>query len=390
MTTDALSRGMDPQTPVIAAAYRTPQGKQDGVYADVRGEDLSVPLIDEILAENDLSGEDVDDLMWGCAQQRGHQDNNVARVIALMSELGEGVPATTINRWCASSMQSVISASDAVAAGNRDCIIAGGFEHMTNVPMEGGMDGRSFHPDFQELYNMIELQMGMTAEKVAREYDVSREAQDRYAARSQQRAAAATEEGRFDDEIVPIETPDGTVTEDEGIRPDTDFETLQELPTVFMEDVTAGNSSQISDGASATLVTSKEFAEEHDLEVLAEVGMNNVAGVDPTVMGIGPVPATRGLLERNGRDIDDYDLVELNEAFASQTVYAREELGIDEDIFNVNGGAIAIGHPLGASGARLPVTLIHELRKRGGGRGLATLCVGFGQGAAIEFDVNGA
>jgi len=380
---------MEPQTPVIAAAYRTPQGKKDGVYADIRGEDLSVPLIDKILATNDLDGEDVDDLMWGCAQQRGHQDNNVARVIALMSDLGETVPATTINRWCASSMQSVISASDAIAAGNRDCIIAGGFEHMTNVPMEGGMDGRSFHPDFQDMYNMIELQMGMTAEKVADEYDISREAQDRYAAQSQQRAAAATEEGRFNDEIVPIETPDGVVEKDEGIRPGTDFETLQDLPTVFMEDVTAGNSSQISDGASATLVTSKAFAEENDLEILAEVGANNVAGVDPTVMGIGPVPATRGLLERNGRDIDGYDLVELNEAFASQTVYAREELGIDEDIFNVNGGAIAIGHPLGASGARLPVTLIHELRKRGGGRGLATLCVGFGQGAAIEFEVEG-
>ncbi|WP_227132443.1 thiolase family protein [Halorubellus salinus] len=381
---------MEPQTPVIAAAYRTPQGKKDGVYSEIRGEDLSVPLINKILDENDLDGEDVDDLMWGCAQQRGEQDNNIARVIALMSDLGESVPATTINRWCASSMQSVISASDAVAAGNRDAVIAGGFEHMTNVPMEGGMDGRSFHPDFQEMYNMIELQMGMTAEKVADEYDISREAQDRYAAQSQQRAAAATEEGRFDDEIVPIETPEGEVTKDEGIRPGTDFETLQGLPTVFMEDVTAGNSSQISDGAAATLVTSKAFAEEHDLEILAEVGANNVAGVDPTVMGIGPVPATRGLLERNGRDIDDYDLVELNEAFASQTVYAREELGIDEDIFNVNGGAIAIGHPLGASGARLPVTLIHELRKRGGGRGLATLCVGFGQGAAIEFDVNGA
>jgi acetyl-CoA acyltransferase len=380
---------MAANTPVVAAAYRTPQGKQDGVYADVRGEDLSVPLIDTILDENDLSGEDVDDLLWGCAQQRGHQDNNVARIIALLSDLGEEVPAATINRWCASSMTALMNASDAIAAGNRDCIIAGGFEHMTNVPMEGGMDGRAFHPEFQEMYNMVELQMGMTAEKVAREYDVSREAQDRYAAQSQQRAAAATEEGRFDDEIVPIETPDGTVTEDEGIRPDTDFETLQSLPTVFMEDVTAGNSSQISDGAAALLVTSKEFADEHDLEVMAEVGMNNVAGVDPTVMGIGPVPATRGLLERNGRDIDDYDLVELNEAFASQTVYAREELGIDEDIFNVNGGAIAIGHPLGASGARLPVTLIHELRKRGGGSGLATLCVGFGQGAAIEFEVEG-
>jgi acetyl-CoA acyltransferase len=380
---------MEPQQPVIAAAYRTPQGRQGGVYEDIRGEDLSVPLIDKILATNDLTGEDVDDLMWGCAQQRGDQDNNVARIIALLSDLGEGVPATTINRWCASSMTALMNASDAIAAGNRDCIIAGGFEHMTNVPMAGGMDGRSFHPELQEMYNMVELQMGMTAEKVADEYDVSREAQDRYAVRSHHRAAEATEEGRFDDEIVPIETPDGVVTEDEGIRPDTDFETLQSLPPAFMEDITAGNSSQISDGASATLVTSKAFAEAHDLEILAEIGANNVAGVDPTVMGIGPVPATRGLLERNGRDIDDYDLVELNEAFASQTVYARDELGIDDDIFNVNGGAIAIGHPLGASGARLPVTLIHELRKRGGGSGLATLCVGFGQGAAMEFEVEG-
>ncbi|ELY56650.1 acetyl-CoA acetyltransferase [Natronolimnohabitans innermongolicus JCM 12255] len=367
---------------------RTPQGKEDGVYADVRSEDLSVPLIDEILAETGLSGDEVDDLMWGCAQQRGQQDNNLARIIALLSELGENVPATTINRWCASSMQAVMSASDAIAAGNRDVIIAGGVESMTNVPMDGG--STDYHPKLAEMYNIGELQMGMTAEKVAEEYGVSREEQDEYAARSQQRAEEATEEGRFEDEIVPIETDDGTVTEDEGIRPGTTAEKLAELPTVFKSDgtVTPGNASQISDGAAAVLVTSKAFAEENDLEILAEVGMNNVAGVDPTVMGIGPVPATEGLLERNGRDIDEYDLVELNEAFASQSIYSRDELGIDPEIFNVNGGAIAIGHPLGASGARLPVTLIHELKKRGGGLGLATLCVGFGQGAAIEFEVN--
>ncbi|MFA9503152.1 acetyl-CoA C-acyltransferase [Natrinema sp. H-ect1] len=376
------------QTPVVVKAVRTPQGKEDGVYADVRSEDLSVPLIDEILAETGLSGEEIDDLMWGCAQQREEQDNNLARVIALLSELGESVPATTINRWCASSMQSVISASDAIAAGNRDAIIAGGVESMSRVAM--GESYGHIHPKISELYDLGDLQMGMTAEKVAEEYGVSREEQDEYAARSQQRATEATEEGRFDDEIVPIETEDGTVEEDEGIRPGTTTETLAELPTVFKEDgtVTPGNASQISDGAAALLVTSKDFAEEHDLEIMAEVGRNNVAGVDPTVMGIGPVPATKGLLERNGRDIDEYDLVELNEAFASQSLYSRDELGIDPDIFNVNGGAIALGHPLGASGARLPVTLIHELQKRGGGLGLATLCVGFGQGAAIEFDVN--
>ncbi|QCS43990.1 thiolase family protein [Natrinema versiforme] len=376
------------QTPVVVEAVRTPQGKEDGVFADVRSEDLSVPLIDEILAETGVSGEEVDDLMWGCAQQRGEQDNNLARVIALLSELGENVPATTINRWCASSMQSVISASDAIAAGNRDAIIAGGVESMSRVPMGEGFS--EIHPRLAELYDLGDLQMGMTAEKVAEEHGISREAQDEYAARSQQNAVEATEEGRFDDEIVPIETEDGTVEEDEGLRPGTTPEKLAELPTVFKDDgsVTPGNASQISDGASALLVTSEAFAEEHDLEIMAKVGKNNVAGVDPTVMGIGPVPATKGLLERNGRDIDEYDLVELNEAFASQSLYSRDELGIDPEIFNVNGGAIAIGHPLGASGARLPVTLIHELQKRGGGLGLATLCVGFGQGAAIEFDVN--
>jgi acetyl-CoA acyltransferase len=381
----------DATTPVIVRAYRTPQGKEDGAFADLRSEDLSVPLIDQILAETGLGSDQVDDLMWGVAQQRGEQDNNVARMISLLSDLGERVPATTINRWCASSMQALISASDAVRAGQRDAVIAGGVESMTRVPMDGGYDSENFHPRFLEEYNIAELQMGMTAEKVANEYEVPREKQDEYAARSQQRAAEATESGRFDDEIVPIDTDEGTVTEDEGIRPGTDAETLAGLPPAFAADgsVTAGNSSQISDGAAATLVTSRAFADDHGLEVLAEVGSNNVAGVDPTVMGIGPVPATRGLLERTGHEIDDYDLVELNEAFASQCVYSRDELGIDPEKFNVNGGAIAIGHPLGASGARLPVTLTHELRKRGGGRGLATLCVGFGQGAAIELEVEG-
>ena len=373
-------------TPVIAAAYRTPFGKQDGVFADTRSEDLSVTLIDHILEEHDLDADDVDDLMWGVAQQRGEQDNNVARVIALLSELGEGTPATSINRWCASSMQAIISASDAVAAGNRECIVAGGVESMSRVPMDGD-SYQHLHPELSEQYNVFQLQMGMTAEKVAEEYEVSREAQDEFAARSHHRAAEATETGRFDDEIVPVETDDGVVAEDEGIRPDTDAEALAGLPPAFTGDgsVTAGNSSQITDGAAATLVCSKEFADEHGLDVLAEVGTNNVAGVDPTVMGIGPVPATRGLLERAGRDIDDYGLVEVNEAFASQCEYSRRELGVDEEKFNVNGGAIALGHPLGASGARLPVTLIHEMIKRDVDRGLASLCVGFGQGAAIEF-----
>ncbi len=373
------------QQPVVARAVRTPQGKEDGVYADTRSEDLVVPLVDHILDETGLEGDDVDDLMLGCAQQREEQANNVARIVSLLSDLGEDVPGTTINRWCASSMQSIISASDAVRAGQRDAVIAAGVESMSRVEMGGAQE--HMHPGMAQEYNVFDLQMGMTAEKVAEEYDVSREEQDDYGYRSQMRAAEATEEGRFDDEIVPIETDDGTVTEDEGIRPDTTREKMSELPTVFKADgtVTPGNSSQISDGAAALLVTSQEFADDHGLDVLAEIGGNNVAGVDPTVMGIGPVPATRGLLDREGLSTDDVDLVELNEAFASQTLYCQRELGFDDDIFNVNGGAIAIGHPLGASGARLPVTLVHEMNRRGADTGLATLCVGFGQGAATLY-----
>jgi acetyl-CoA acyltransferase len=375
-------------TPVVADAVRTPQGRQDGALADVRTEDLSIALIEHLLEANALDPDAIEDLMWGVAQQRGEQDNNVARVIALLSSLGETTPATTINRWCASSMQAVMSASDAVRAGQRQAVIAGGAESMTRVPMAEQSSYEALHPLLSERYNLFELPMGMTAEKVASEYDVSREAQDEYALRSHRRAAEATDSGRFDAQLLPVETDDGSVTEDEGIRRDTSLEALSGLSPVFQGDgtVTAGNASQIADGAAATLVTSEAFAEEHGLDVLAYVGDHHVAGVDPTVMGIGPVPATRGLLERTGDAVDDFDLVELNEAFASQTVYCQRELGIAEERFNVNGGAIAIGHPLGASGARLPVTLIHELIERDAERGLATLCVGFGQGAAITFE----
>jgi len=374
------------QTPVVVDAVRTPQGKEDGVYADVRSEDLSVPLINQLLASTGVESGQVEDLMWGCAQQRGEQGNNLARVIALLSDLGEEVPGSTMNRWCASSAQSIMSAADAIAAGQRECLIAGGVESMSRVKM--GENTHNVHPKIAELYNVGELQMGMTAEKVAEEYDVSREAQDEYAARSQQRAAEATDSGRFDDEIVPIETDEGTVEEDEGLRRGTTAEKLAELPTVFKSEgtITPGNASQVSDGAAGLMLTSKAFAEEHGLDIMAEVGSHSVAGVDPTVMGIGPVPAVETLCERTGRDPADYDLVELNEAFASQTLYCQRELGFDDEMFNVNGGAIAIGHPLGASGARLPVTLLHEMEKREADLGLATECVGFGQGAAIEFE----
>ena len=259
---------------------------------------------------------------------------------------------------------------------------------MSQVGIEGNVD--NVHPGLADRYDLDALTMGTTAEKVAERFDVSRDAQDRYALRSHERAAEATETGRFEDEIVPVETDDGVVTTDECIRPDTSLDALSELPTVFKDDgtVTPGNASQISDGAAAMLLTSRDFAAEHGLDVLAEVGDHSVAGVDPTIMGVGPIYAVRKLTERTGRSVSAYDLVELNEAFASQTIHCRRELGIDEEIFNVNGGAIALGHPLGATGARLPVTLIHEMRRRGASRGLATECVGHGQGMAIEFTVD--
>ncbi|MFB6309667.1 MAG: acetyl-CoA C-acyltransferase [Salinirussus sp.] len=372
-------------TPVVAAARRTPQGKEDGVFADVRSEDLSVAVVNDLLDATGLEGADFDDLLWGCAQQRGEQGNNMARVISVLSDLGESVPASTINRWCASSAEAVMRAADAIANGQREVLIAGGVESMSRVKM--GENYGSVHPRLAELYDLEDLTMGMTAEKVAAEFDVSRETQDEYALRSHRRAADATNSGRFDDEIVPIQTDEGRIDQDEGIRFDTSLDALSELPPVFTDGgtVTPGNASQISDGAAGLVITSQEYAADHGLDIMAEIGAHEVAGVDPTIMGIGPVPATRALCERVGRDLDEYDLVELNEAFASQCVYCQRELGFEDERFNVNGGAIAIGHPLGATGARLPVTLIHEMTKRGADLGLATECVGFGQGAAIEF-----
>ncbi|GGJ03433.1 acetyl-CoA acetyltransferase [Halobellus salinus] len=372
-------------TPVIVAAARTAQGTRGGVFSTLRSEDLSVAVIDDLLARTGLGPGDVDDLTWGCAQQTDEQGNNLARVIALLSALGESVPAVTINRWCASSAAAITRAADAVAAGQRTCVVAGGVENMTRVGTVVNLS--SVHPAIDDRYGVDRLRMGTTAETVAEEYAVRRTAQDEYALRSHRRAADATDEGRFDDEIVPVETDEGVVTRDEGIRRDTSLEALADLPPAFADEgtVTAGNASQISDGAAGVVVTSRAFAADHGLSVLAAVGAHEVAGVDPTVMGIGPVPAVRRLCERTGRAPGDYDLVELNEAFASQCVYCKRELGVDDDRFNVNGGAIALGHPLGATGARLPVTLLHEMRRRGSDLGLATECVGFGQGQAVEF-----
>jgi len=372
-------------TPVIVAALRTPQGKQNGFFKNVPSIELAIPLVDEILSSTSLEGGQIDDTIWGCAKQIAEQGHNFARVLTLCSDLGETVPGTTVDRLCGSSAQALISASDSIRVGDRDAVVVGGVESMTRVQRSHEM--AEIYPKLDERYDVDELQMGATAETVARRYDISRAAQDEYALRSHRRAAEATDSGRFDDEIVAVETDDGVVSEDEGIRRETSIEALGNLPSAFKHSgsVTAGNSSQVSDGAAAVLVTSRRFAEEHNLDVLAEVGHHFAVGVDPTIMGVGPVPATRGLMDLGGTTIDDYGLVELNEAFASQTLYCRNELGVDPGKFNVNGGAIAIGHPLGATGVRLPVTLVHEMERRNVDRGLATECVGYGQGVSIEF-----
>jgi acetyl-CoA acyltransferase len=370
--------------PVVVEAIRTPQGRHDGVFAGLTSEELSVPLVNEILSRTGLTADNVDDLKWGCARPEGEQGSNIARVVALTSELGPTVPGTTVDRLCASSAETIMNAADAIRAGMRECIIAGGVENMSRVQRKDEID---VYAGIRTQYNVDDLWMGSTAEEVARRHGITREEQDAYGARSQQRAVAATEADRFDDEILPISNGEEIITQDEGLRPGTTAESISGLTPAFKKGgtVTAANASQVSDGASALLITSRAFAENNGLNPIAEIGAHDVAGVEPEVMGIGPIPAVRGLMKRAGTSINEYGLVELNEAFASQTLYCQRELGIPDDIFNVNGGAIAIGHPLGASGARLPVTLIHEMHKREVDRGLSTQCVGYGQGGAIEF-----
>ena len=384
---------------MILSAVRTPVGRQGGVLAGVRPDDLAAAVIKEAVERAGVPAGEIEDVYFGAANQAGEDNRNVARMGALLAGLPQSVAGVTVNRLCASGLSAVVSASHAIAAGDGDLFVAGGVESMSRAPLvmakpddanpgkeqkvwDTTLGWRFPNPRMEEMFPLES--MGETGENVAEQYGVSREAQDAFALQSQQRWAAADEAGRFDEELVAIEG----VTRDEHPRPDTNAEKMAALKPAFREGgtVTAGNASGINDGAAALVIASAERARSLGVEPLGAFVASAVAGVDPRVMGIGPVPAVRKLLDRTGIDAGDIDLIELNEAFASQSLVVIRELGLDPERVNVNGGAIAIGHPLGMTGARLVVTLLHELRRRNGRYGLATLCVGVGQGQAALFE----
>jgi 3-oxoadipyl-CoA thiolase len=378
---------------------RTPIGRYGGVLSGVRPDDLAALAIREAVARAGVPPEQIEDVYFGAANQAGEDNRNVARMAALLAGLPESVAGVTVNRLCASGLAAVSSACHAVIAGDGDLFVAGGAESMSRAPFVMGKPETGFPRGDRQLVDttlgwrfvnpkLAELfppeTMGETGENVAERWNVSREDQDAFALASHQRWAAAAAAGRFDDELVPV----GDVTRDEHPRPDTTLEKLAALKPAFRAGgtVTAGNASGINDGAAALVIASEEKARELGIEPLGAFVGSAVAGVDPRVMGIGPIPAVRKLLARTGIEVGQIDLVELNEAFASQSLAVVRELGFDREKVNVNGGAIALGHPLGMSGARLVVSLLHELRRRGGRYGLATLCVGVGQGQAALFE----
>jgi 3-oxoadipyl-CoA thiolase len=384
---------------VVLSAVRTPVGRYGGVLAGERPDDLAALVIGEAVSRAGIPAGEIEDIWFGAANQAGEDNRNVARMAALLAGLPESVAGVTVNRLCASGLSAIVGACHAVAAGDGDLFVAGGVESMTRAPLVMAKPEHAFargnqtlwdttlgwrfpNPRLEELFPLES--MGETGENVAERYGVAREEQDAFALQSQRRWAEADSEGRFADELVPV----GDVVRDEHPRPETSEEKLAALKPAFREGgtVTAGNSSGLNDGAAALVVASEERARALGIEPLGVFVGSAVAGVDPRVMGIGPVPAVTKLLERAGVGVDELDLVELNEAFASQSLVVIRELGLDPERVNVNGGAIALGHPLGMSGARLVVTLLHELRRRGGRYGLATLCVGVGQGQAALFE----
>jgi acetyl-CoA acyltransferase len=375
---------------VIVDCCRTPIGRssaEKGVYRDVRSDDLAVAVVRALVERTGIDPTEIEDVVLGNTQQQREQGFNIARIVSLMSGLPSATAGATINRLCGSSLQALNQASHSILAGGEDVQIVGGLEHMQHIPMDSGVD---FNPKLFHVTSKGALHMGITAEFLAQTQGISREAQDEFALKSHQKAAAATAAGEFAREIVPIWGRDEAgervwVTTDQCIRPDTSLEALAALKPAFMPEigtVTAGNSSPLNDGAAALLVMSEEKAKSLGLKPLVRVRATAVAGVEPSVMGTGPVPATKKALQRAGLELTDIDVVELNEAFASQSLACIQMLGLDEAKVNVRGGAIAIGHPLGASGARIATTLIHTMLDRQSTLGLATMCIGIGQGIA--------
>jgi 3-oxoadipyl-CoA thiolase len=384
---------------VILSAVRTPVGRYGGGLAGTRPDDLAALAIRAAVDRAGVPAEQIEDVWLGCANQAGEDNRNVARMAVLLADLPESIGGVTVNRLCASGLAAVVGACHAVMAGDGDLFVAGGVESMSRAPLVTAKPDTAYPRGDRTLYDTtlgwrfpnprleerfpLET-MGETGENVAERWAVTREDQDAFALRSQRRWADAAEAGRFDDELVPV----GEVTRDEHPRPDTSAEKLASLRPAFRAGgtVTAGNASGLNDGAAALVIASEEKASALGIEPLGRFRGSAVAGVDPRVMGVGPVPAVRRLLERTGVSVAELDLLELNEAFASQSLAVVRELGIDEEKVNVNGGAIAIGHPLGMSGARLTVTLLHELRRRRARYGVATMCVGVGQGQAALFE----
>jgi acetyl-CoA acyltransferase len=379
---------------VIAEAVRSAVGRgHKGSLTSKRPDELAADVIRGLLARVPQARGKIDDVVLGCAMPEGEQGLNVARLIALSADLGIEVPAQTINRFCSSGLQAIAIAAGSIAVGSNDVVIAGGVESMTMVPMTG------FHlsasPELMAKLPGANTPMGITAENVAKRFGITRPMQDEFAYRSQMKARRALETGAFHDEIVPVRgvAYDGDhrvyrdFTVDELPRPDTTLEGLAKLPPAFAQggSVTAGNSSPISDGAAAALVMSRKAADQLGVKPLGIFRAFVTVGVDPEIMGIGPLPAVQKLLAKTGLSIADIDVFELNEAFASQSVYCQRELGIPDDKINVHGGAIALGHPLGCTGAKLTATALYELRRRGGRYAVVTMCIGGGQGAAGLF-----
>ena len=382
---------------VIVDAVRSAVGRaHKGSLAQKRPDEMAGEVIRGLLARNPkIEPSMVEDVVLGCAMPEGEQGLNVARIAAMLGGLPEESSAITINRFCSSGLQAIAIAAGHVLLGTHDVVIAGGVESMSMVPMTGNKLSAS--PEAMERFPSVYTPMGITAENVAKRFGIDRRAQDEFALASQKKAAAAIEAKRFADEIVPVkgvryrgdERVEFDFVQDELPRPDTTLEGLAALKPAFAKDgtVTAGNASPLSDGAAAAIVTTAKKAKELGLEPLGYLRHFATAGVDPAIMGIGPVPAVRKLLAKAGMKIDDIDLIEMNEAFASQAVYCKRELGIPDEKLNVNGGAIALGHPLGCTGAKLTATLLHELKRRGQKRGIVTMCIGGGMGAAALFEM---